>query len=109
TTPAPVTSEAKSLSTASPRRGWFTVFESFAGAWQRNVEVKPELALAYHAVFSCVTLISSDIAKFRARIVEETPDGSGLKKSSTRLKSFCANLTIPKPLCSFGKTTSYRN
>ncbi|WP_435656147.1 phage portal protein [Brucella pituitosa] len=86
TTPAPVTSEAKSLSTASPRRGWFTVFESFAGAWQRNVEVKPELALAYHAVFSCVTLISSDIAKLRARIVEETPDGIWVEKKRHALK-----------------------
>lgn len=76
----------KTLSSAMPRRGWWTIFESFAGAWQRNIEVKAETALAYHAVFSCVTLISSDIAKLRARIVEETVDGIWIEKKRHALK-----------------------
>lgn len=70
----------KSIASPAPRRGWFTVFEGFTGAWQRNVEVKPETALAYHSVFSCVTLISSDIAKLRARIVEEAAGGIWTEK-----------------------------
>lgn len=47
-------------------RSWFTVIkESFAGAWQQNVEISQDTALTFHAVFACVTLISSDISKLR--------------------------------------------
>jgi len=45
--------------------GWLSVIrESFAGAWQRNVEVhSPGTLLAFSAVFSCVTGIAADIGK----------------------------------------------
>ncbi|WP_158783285.1 phage portal protein [Pantoea sp. BAV 3049] len=42
---------------------WRRIFESFTGAWQRNIEVDSATVLAYHAVFSCISLISADIAK----------------------------------------------
>ena len=58
----------KSL-TSPASSGWVRVLESFAGAWQRNVEVDPKAVLAYHAVFSCITLIASDISKLRVRLV----------------------------------------
>src|SRR5690606_18147617 len=53
-------------------RGWFPLIrESFSGAWQRNIELKPESILSFHAVFACQTLIASDIAKLRVKLVED--------------------------------------
>jgi HK97 family phage portal protein len=53
--------------------GWTTIFstvlESFAGAWQRNVEVRADDVLLYPAVFACMTLIASDVAKMRVKLV----------------------------------------
>jgi HK97 family phage portal protein len=51
-------------------RVWHRIMESFAGAWQTNTEIKIDTALSYAAVYSCVTLISSDIAKLRPRLLE---------------------------------------
>jgi HK97 family phage portal protein len=65
---------------ASPildRGGWLPVIrESYPGAWQQNVTVDFNLVLSYHAVFACITLIASDIAKLRVKLVEN--DGSGI-------------------------------
>jgi HK97 family phage portal protein len=56
-------------------RGWFRVLESYAGAWQENVEVSLDGVLRHPTVFSCVTLIAFDVAKLRLRLVEEVaPD-----------------------------------
>jgi phage portal protein BeeE len=53
--------------------GWWPVFggirEAFSGAWQRNIATPVQDVLAFSAVFSCVTLIATDIAKMRARLV----------------------------------------
>lgn len=45
--------------------GWFGVIrESFGGAFQRGIAIDaPKNVVAFGAVFSCVTLIASDIAK----------------------------------------------
>lgn len=51
------------------------VREPFAGAWQRNIAQTRESVLAFGAVYSCVTLIASDIAKIRIRLVEQDKDG----------------------------------
>jgi HK97 family phage portal protein len=69
-TPAPV-------STSVGRRGgWWTVIrEPFTGAWQQNAEISAETSLTYSAVFACVTLIASDIAKLGLRLVEVDDDG----------------------------------
>lgn len=68
--------KALSLTPADDRRGWRTViYESFAGAWQQNVEVKATDCLAQHAVFSCITLIASDISKLRVKLVQQSGDG----------------------------------
>lgn len=54
------------------RGGWFPLIrESFPGAWQQNVEVKFETVLSNHADFACRTLIASDIAKLRIKLVEK--------------------------------------
>lgn len=56
-------------------RGWFSIMESFPGAWQRNVEVKFDSVLSYHADFACRTLIASDIAKLRIKLMKQDSDG----------------------------------
>jgi len=60
---------------AQGRRGWFSVMESFSGAWQRNVEVKFDAVLSNHADFSCRTLIASDIAKLRIKLMQRDDKG----------------------------------
>jgi len=52
--------------------GWFNlVREPFTGAWQRNVEWRTDQVLTYSAVFRCISLISSDVAKMRMRLVQQ--------------------------------------
>jgi HK97 family phage portal protein len=54
------------------RGGWFPIVaEPFTGAWQRNIELRGETLLAYHAVYACIERIASDIAKCRIRLVEQ--------------------------------------
>jgi HK97 family phage portal protein len=74
--------EVKALATASPgqlssvlERGWYRVLESYAGAWQRNVEVNLDNVTTHPAVFACATLIASDISKMRIRLVQKDGDG----------------------------------
>jgi HK97 family phage portal protein len=56
-------------------RGWYSIFESFPGAWQRNIRVDHESVLAYNAVFACMTLIAGDVAKNRVKLVALDSDG----------------------------------
>lgn len=66
----------KALSPVDSNRGWWPLIrEPWAGAWQRNVEVKRESVLSFHAVFACQTLIASDIAKLRIMLVEQDANG----------------------------------
>lgn len=61
----------KELQNVDTSRGWSPLIrEPFAGAWQRNAEETVESVLAYGPVFACQTLIASDIAKMRCRLVE---------------------------------------
>jgi len=58
------------------RSGWLPIVrEAFAGAFQQNVTVDRNLVLTHFAVFSCMTLIASDIAKMRLRLVQRDGDG----------------------------------
>jgi HK97 family phage portal protein len=54
---------------------WPVVRESYTGAWQSNVEVRLVDVLAHPTVFACITLIASDIAKCRLRLVALSNDG----------------------------------
>ena len=55
---------------------WYPVIrEPFTGGWQRNMEIRPESALTYSAVYACVTLIASDVGKLGLRLVEEDSNG----------------------------------
>jgi HK97 family phage portal protein len=56
--------------------GWYPIVrESSPGAWQHNVTVSQETALAYFAVYGCVSLIATDVAKLYLRLVEQDADG----------------------------------
>jgi len=66
-------SEEKALRPADNRGSWLGVIrEAFTGAWQKNIEVNQDTVLAFSAVFSCITLIASDIAKMRVKLMEMT-------------------------------------
>lgn len=75
--PVPFTGERKAatLSSVNDNRGGYRIFEPWAGAWQQNVEVNRDSVLAYHAVYACMTLIASDIAKLRVKLVQEHSSG----------------------------------
>jgi HK97 family phage portal protein len=65
----------KELSPPDNRGGWWPIVrEAFAGAWQKNEELSQDQCLAFHAVFACHTLICSDIAKNRVKLVALTGD-----------------------------------
>lgn len=66
--------EQKALSGVDGGRGWTRILESFTGSWQRNIEINYDSVLAFHAIFACLTLIASDIAKLRVKLVEKRGD-----------------------------------
>ncbi len=52
-------------------RGWMTIMrETFAGAFQQNVTVDFDSVMSNHAVFACQTLIASDCAKLRVKLIQ---------------------------------------
>lgn len=55
--------QTKALQGVPGSSWWGVVREAFAGAWQRNIEIKHDTVLANTTVFACITTISSDIAK----------------------------------------------
>lgn len=56
-------------------RGWLRIFESWAGAWQHDIEITLDNVTTHPTVFACVTLIASDIAKMRIRLVQQDDEG----------------------------------
>lgn len=75
--PAPSVEVAKDYQTVDTRgnSGWYRVFESFTGAWQRGVEIKRKDVTAFHAVYACTTLIAQDIGKLRPKLMQQLPSG----------------------------------
>ncbi len=66
----------KALQPVDNRGGWWGLIrEPFTGAWQKNEEIRVDTVLTYSTVFRCVSLISSDIAKMRIRLVQRDDDG----------------------------------
>lgn len=61
---------------------WPIVREPFTGAWQRNREWTADTVLAHHAVFACVTLISSDMGKLRPKLMSQDANGIWTETSS---------------------------
>lgn len=56
-------------------RGWTRILEPFSGAWQRNISWSNETVVSFAAVYSCMSLISSDVGKLRVRLVEMDANG----------------------------------
>jgi HK97 family phage portal protein len=83
-----ITRETKALpASLSPPsdRGWVRLIaESFAGAWQQNVEIRLEDVLGHSAVYACVSLIAADISKLRLKLVSQDENGiwSEIKSSA---------------------------
>jgi HK97 family phage portal protein len=73
-----------------PQRG----FESFTGAWQRNMGAPdPQTSiLAFSAVFSCVTGIAGDVAKMRIKL---TQDVNGICEEITEKQPWLSVLRKP--------------
>jgi len=61
---------------------WPVIREPFAGAWQRNVELKAESIVTYFAVYSCLSLISTDIGKLGLKLMRERDDGISVEATS---------------------------
>jgi HK97 family phage portal protein len=71
-----ITKAPVEASSVEDSRGWWPIVrEAFTGAWQRNVEVDSAAVVAFHAVFACMTLIASDIAKLRVKLVQQDEGG----------------------------------
>lgn len=69
----PVNASALTLPNYGPGGGgwWPIIREPFAGAWQRNLEIRKESVLFNVTGFRCVSLISSDIAKMRMKLIHK--------------------------------------
>ncbi len=75
----------KSLSPVPKAGVWRSIYESFTGAWQRNVVLDREDVLSFHAVFSCISLISKDIGKMPLELKKKDGD-IWVKTKDDRLK-----------------------
>src|SRR5688572_26158216 len=72
-----ITKAGQPQSAVENRGGWYPLVRDWRpGAWQQNdVIVNPETVKSFHAVFACMTLIASDIAKLRVKLVAQDSDG----------------------------------
>jgi HK97 family phage portal protein len=50
---------------------WPIIREPYTGAWQRNVQLTADTVVTYFAVYSCLSLISTDIGKLGLRLMQE--------------------------------------
>lgn len=60
------------LNSVQSRGAWWPVVgESYASAWQQNVEVQLENVMTFAAVYACVTVPANDIAKLRLKLMQQ--------------------------------------
>lgn len=72
----PRTAVAEKKLLQAPRSGsWFRILEAFPGAWQQNISADRDTILAQSTVFACITLIASDMAKLRQKLVQQNDEG----------------------------------
>lgn len=65
----------KSLQTVDNRNTfWHWIKESFPGAWQQNVEIELTDVLTFSTLYSCITLIASDIGKLGLDLKKYSPE-----------------------------------
>src|SRR5262245_22254061 len=54
---------------------WFPIIrEPYTGAWQKNVQLTADSVVTYFAVYTCLSLISTDIGKLGLRLMRRTDD-----------------------------------
>jgi HK97 family phage portal protein len=71
-----VPAESGSLSTVHSGGSWLSIFDWRPGAWQADAAIdSKENLLAFSAVYSCVSIIASDIAKMRLQLQEQHTNG----------------------------------
>lgn len=64
------------LAGVDSRGNWLSIIrEGFSGAWQSNVEISVTNVMTFSAVYSCVTLIASDIGKLRIKLMQQDAEG----------------------------------
>jgi HK97 family phage portal protein len=72
---------------------WFPIIrEPYTGAWQKNDEIRADTALGNPVVFRCVSLIATDVAKLRLRLVAIDDDGIWTEATSP---AFSPVLRVP--------------
>ncbi len=71
---------AKPIEKSAAGGGWRRVVSTIGNMWQRNLTLSDEDKLTFHAVFSCVTLIASDISKLGLQLYQR--DKSGVWKEA---------------------------
>jgi HK97 family phage portal protein len=83
---------ARPVATTGNGGWWPIVREPYTGAWQKNDEIRADTALGNPVVFRCVSLISTDVAKLRLRLVEIDDDGIWTETTSP---AFSPVLRVP--------------
>jgi HK97 family phage portal protein len=69
-------SRKKALSpVADWRHGWRVIHEPYAGAWQKNEELKVGDLTCYPTLYACLSAISQDIGKLPFALMQRTGDG----------------------------------
>lgn len=59
--------------TPVPERGWFRLIkESFAGAWQKNIEVSHGELVCYPTLYACIMRIATDMGRLPFCLKEKT-------------------------------------
>lgn len=77
-----------------PRSMFGPIRESFAGAWQRNVEIEANPGLAsYSPIYACATRIASDVAK--CCIDLKSDDGTGILDLAVKTSPYWPVLRKP--------------
>lgn len=79
----------RTLSPADGGRGWTRLFvsESYPGAFQQDVKIEQATVMKNHAVFACMTRISSDIKKLRIKVVEIGENGIWTERRNSPYKT----------------------
>lgn len=75
--PVPFTADwGKAMQSVDNQRSlWGIIYESFAGAWQKNVEIRTEDILRHPAVQASLALISGDISKLALNLMQRSNTG----------------------------------
>jgi len=86
--PRKVEAEKKLLQAPRGSGGWFRILEAFPGAWQHNIVADRDTILAQSTVFACITLIASDMAKLRQKLVQQNDEGIWTETESAAFSPF---------------------